>query len=89
MSSEKQVTVHVAQNLSEAEIVKSVLDGYRIHSWILDEEALTTMEGILAPSEEGIHVMTSEDDADRAKEALREAKEAGRVNFERRGRSGS
>ncbi len=89
MTSEKQVTVHVAANLAEAEVVKSVLDGYKIHCWILDEEALSTMEGILAPSEQGIHVMTNEDLAERAKEALREAKEAGRVNFEQRGHPGS
>ncbi|MEQ8764483.1 MAG: hypothetical protein RL885_11185 [Planctomycetota bacterium] len=86
---EKQVTVHLAANLSEAEIVKSVLDGYKIESWILDEEALTTMEGILAPSEQGIHVMTQQEDAERAKQALKEARETGRVNFEQRGHPGS
>ncbi|MBI4607370.1 MAG: DUF2007 domain-containing protein [Planctomycetes bacterium] len=87
MKSKESLTLaHTASSASEAELIRSILDGQGVYALIPDKNVpfpgldLTPLDGEYKPS--GCEVLVRAEDAARAREVIEEARQAGQLDFE-------
>ncbi len=70
------VTVRIARNLAEADVIRGVLEAHGVRALIRDESATMMLDGMISGNR-GVAIAVSRGDAERAEEVLEAARRVG------------
>jgi hypothetical protein len=70
------VTVRIARNLAEADVIRGVLEAHGVPTLIRDESATMMLDGMISGNK-GVAIAVPRGEAERAEQVLEEARRAG------------